>query len=172
MFLNLLTAQETTVVAENNSLDSASKMVPQDQLLSIADLEKEASKRLKDKKHGPYYSASHDEISNRWNSESYRVIMLPSRIFRDVETVCTEVILLNTPFKLPIFIAPAAMDRLADDSGECGISEACGAQGVLQIISNNASYSLEKSVENSAPGQVYGFQLYVQTDRRNSEDMI
>ncbi|KAL5349414.1 hypothetical protein ACLOAV_005705 [Pseudogymnoascus australis] len=61
-------------------------MVPQDQLLSIADLEKEASKRLKDKKHGPYYSASHDEISNRWNSESYRVIMLPSRIFRDVET--------------------------------------------------------------------------------------
>lgn len=44
VFLDLLTAQETTIVAESNSLDSASKMVPLDQLLSIADLEKEASK--------------------------------------------------------------------------------------------------------------------------------
>lgn len=99
-------------------------------------------------------------------------ILLRPRILRDVKTVYTEVKLLDTPFKLPIFISPAAMGRLADDLGECGISEACGSHGVLQIISNNASYSLKKIVENSAPGQVYGFQLYVQTDRRKGEDMI
>ncbi|KFY02618.1 hypothetical protein O988_02036 [Pseudogymnoascus sp. VKM F-3808] len=168
VFMDILSAQETG----SNSSDSASKMVPLDQLLSIADLEKQASKQLKEKAWSYYYSASDDEISKRWNSESYRAILMRPRVFCDVETVSTEVRLLNIPFKLPIFIAPAAMGRLANESGECGISEACGAHGVLQIISNNASYSLEDIVENSAPGQVYGFQLYVQSDRRKSNDMI
>ncbi|OBT46389.1 hypothetical protein VE00_02681 [Pseudogymnoascus sp. WSF 3629] len=172
VFVGLLSAQEATTVAESNSSDSASEMVPLDQLLSIADLEKQASKQLKDKAWSYYYSASDDEISKRLNSESYRAILMRPRVFCDVETVSTEVKLLNTPFKLPFFIAPAAMGRLADESGECGISDACGAHGVLQIISNNASYSVENIVENSAPGQVYGFQLYVQSDRRKSEDMI
>ncbi|OBT57302.1 hypothetical protein VE04_01738 [Pseudogymnoascus sp. 24MN13] len=167
-----LDTQEATTVAESNSLDSASEMVPLDQLLSIADLEKQASKQLKDKAWSYYYSASDDEISKRLNSESYKAILMRPRVFCDVETVSTEVKLLNSPFKLPIFIAPAAMGRLAHESGECGISDACGAHGVLQIISNNASYSLENIVENSAPGQVYGFQLYVQSDSRKSEDMI
>ncbi|OBT72296.1 hypothetical protein VF21_07956 [Pseudogymnoascus sp. 05NY08] len=170
--LDLLSAQEATTVAESNFSDSSSKAVPLDQLLSIADLEKQASKQLKDKAWSYYYSASDDEISKRLNSESYRAILMRPRVFCDVETVSTEVKLLNNPFKLPIFVAPAAMGRLAHESGECGISDACGAHGVLQIISNNASYSLEDIVENSAPGQVYGFQLYVQSDKRKSEDMI
>jgi isopentenyl diphosphate isomerase/L-lactate dehydrogenase-like FMN-dependent dehydrogenase len=42
----------------------------------------------------------------------------------------------------------------------------------MQIISNNASQTPEQIVEGAGPDQVFGWQLYVQTDRKKSEDML
>lgn len=49
---------------------------------------------------------------------------------------------------------------------------ACSKYGALQIISNNASMTPEQIVANSIPGQVFGWQLYAQVDRKKSEDML
>ena len=40
------------------------------------------------------------------------------------------------------------------------------------MISNNASMTPEQIVVNAKPGQVFGWQLYVQVEQKNSEDML
>lgn len=65
------------------------------------------------------------------------------------------------------------MARLAHPTGERGIAAACAAAGgVVQIISNNASMTPEQIVEGASEGQTFGWQLYVQTQRAKSEEML
>jgi isopentenyl diphosphate isomerase/L-lactate dehydrogenase-like FMN-dependent dehydrogenase len=52
------------------------------------------------------------------------------------------------------------------------MAEACRSFGAMQIISNNASMTPEQIVKDAAPDQVFGWQLYVQTDRKKSEAML
>lgn len=64
------------------------------------------------------------------------------------------------------------MARLAHPDGEAGIAAACSKFGAMQIISHNASMTPEQIVANATPDQVFGWQLYVQTDARKSEAML
>ena len=64
------------------------------------------------------------------------------------------------------------MARLAHPAGEHGIAQGISQFGALQIISNNASMTPEQIVEGSLPGQIFGWQLYVQTERKKSEVML
>ncbi|KAK4939752.1 hypothetical protein LTR10_020036 [Elasticomyces elasticus] len=64
------------------------------------------------------------------------------------------------------------MARLAHPDGEHGIAQACAKYGTMQLISNDASMTPEQIVADAAPGQVFGWQLYVKTDRRKSEAML
>ena len=65
----------------------------------------------------------------------------------------------------------AAQARLCHPDGEAGIARACARFGALQLISNNASLTPEQIVEAS-PETSFGFQLYVQQDRRKSEALL
>lgn len=80
--------------------------------------------------------------------------------------------LLGHEVGLPIFVAPAAVARLAHPSGEVGIAQACSKFGALQIISNNSSLSPEDIAAKALPGQIFGWQLYVQVDIKRSEEML
>lgn len=64
------------------------------------------------------------------------------------------------------------MARLAHPDGERAIAQACATFGAVQMISNNASMTPEQIVAGSAPGQTFGWQLYVQNDRAKSEAML
>ena len=64
------------------------------------------------------------------------------------------------------------MARLANPEGEAGIAEACSRFGAMQMISNNASMTPEQIVAGAKPGQVFGWQLYVQVELKKSEDML
>ena len=64
------------------------------------------------------------------------------------------------------------MARLAHPDGEWGIAQGITSFGAAQVISNNASMTPEQIVEGAQPGQVFGWQLYVQNDRRKSEAML
>lgn len=74
---------------------------------------------------------------------------------------------------LPIFVSPAAMARLAHPTGEAGIAEACGKQGVIQCVSNNASLKPEQiAAARTRADQPLWFQLYVQIERKKSEALL
>lgn len=80
--------------------------------------------------------------------------------------------LLGHKVGLPLYVSPAAMARLAHPAGERGIAQGISRFGALQIVSNNASMSPEQIVDGSLPGQIFGWQIYVQNDRKKSEAML
>ncbi|KAI9655091.1 MAG: hypothetical protein M1821_005574 [Bathelium mastoideum] len=144
-----------------------------DELLNIDDIEAAATKQISRKAWAYYYSAGDDLISKSLNNAVYRAIFLRPRIFVD----CTRCDPSTTLFGhlrlgLPLYVSPAAMARLAHPDGEAGIARACASFGALQVISNNASQTPEQIVEGAPEGQVFGWQLYVQTDRAKSEAML
>lgn len=152
-------------------------------LLNLDDIERVATRRLSQNAWGYYYSASDDLASKALNTTAYRGILLRPRVFLDCSRCDLSV---PRPFvpsgsgsgsgprlKLPIYVSPAAMARLAHTAGEAGIAAACATFGAMQIISANASMRPEDIVAQAeGTDQVFGWQLYVQTDRRKSEAML
>ncbi|KAI9716569.1 MAG: hypothetical protein M1812_005300 [Candelaria pacifica] len=145
---------------------------PLDSLLNLDEIEEVATKRLSRKAWAYYYSAGDDLLSKRLNNEVYRSILLRPRIFIDCEECDTSTTFLGHRVRIPVYVSPAAMARLAHPAGEHGIAEACGKYGALQLISNNASLTPEQIVKDAAPGQIFGWQLYGQIEKKKSEDML
>jgi isopentenyl diphosphate isomerase/L-lactate dehydrogenase-like FMN-dependent dehydrogenase len=141
-------------------------------LLNIDEIEEAATKEISRKAWAYYYSASDDLLSKTFNSTVYRQILLRPRVFVDCTACDTSTSLLGHRVSLPIYVSPAAMARLAHPDGEHGIAQACGSFGAMQLISNNASMTPEQIVADAKPGQLFGWQLYVQNERSKSEAQL
>jgi isopentenyl diphosphate isomerase/L-lactate dehydrogenase-like FMN-dependent dehydrogenase len=145
---------------------------PMETLLNIDEIEQVATKQVSRKAWAYYYSAADDLITKRYNTEVYRSIILRPRVFIDCTNCDLSTSFVGQKVGMPIYVSPAAMARLAHPAGEAGIAEACRSFGAAQVISNNASMSPEQIVKDAAPDQVFGWQLYVQIDRKKSEAML
>ncbi len=141
-------------------------------LLNLDEIEEVATRQISKKCWAYYYSASDDLISKSFNNLIYRQILLRPRIFVDCTKCDTSTTLLGHKVGIPLYVSPAAMARLAHPAGEQGIAQGISHFGALQIVSNNASMTPEQIVEGSLPGQIFGWQLYVQNDRKKSEAML
>lgn len=159
--------------AESATSKDAAELPPMSSLLNLNEIEDVATKRISSKAWAYYYSAGDDLISKRFNNEVYKQILLRPRVFVDCTRCDSSTTLLGgLKLGLPLFVSPAAMARLAHPTGEHGIAQGISKFGALQIISNNASMTPEQIVEGSIPGQVFGWQLYIQAERKKSEDML
>lgn len=146
---------------------------PLDHLLNLDEIAEVAQRLVSDKCRAYYASASDDLFSKNYNNAVYRSILLRPRVFVDCVPCDTSTSLLGQfGVKTPVFVCPAAMARLAHPDGEAGIAKAAGYFGACQIVSNNASMTPEQIVKDAQEGQVFGWQLYVQNDRRKSEAML
>lgn len=152
--------------------DGDDAQVPLESLLNLDEIEEAATKRISRKAWAYYYSAGDDLLSKRFNNTVYKDILLRPRVFVDCTACDLATTLAGQKVSIPIFVAPAAMARLAHPDGERGIAKAASRFGALQIISNNASMTPEQIVEGALPGQVFGWQLYVQTQRDKSVAML
>ncbi|ELR06271.1 hypothetical protein VC83_05029 [Pseudogymnoascus destructans] len=141
-------------------------------LLNLDEFEEVATKKISQKAWAYYYSASDDLFSKSFNNQVYRQILLRPRVFVDCTNCDISTTILGHKVGLPLFVAPAAMARLAHPDGEYGIAQGISSFGALQIISNNASQKPEEIVANSAPGQIFGWQIYIQNDRKKSIAML
>jgi L-lactate dehydrogenase (cytochrome) len=138
----------------------------------LDEIEALANKKISRKAWAYYYSAGDDLISKSYNNEVYKKILLRPRIFVDCTSCSTATTFLGHKVNIPIMVSPAAMARLGHPDGERGIAQACATYGAMQIISNNASMTPEQIIEGAKPDQVFGWQLYVQTERAKSEKML
>ncbi|KAF9887650.1 hypothetical protein FE257_009743 [Aspergillus nanangensis] len=145
---------------------------PMESLLNLEEIEQVATKNISNKAWAYYFSASDDKVSKSFNTEVYRSIVLRPRVFVDCSQCDLDTTTLGQKLNTPIYVAPAAMARLGNPAGEAGIAEACRSFGAMQIISNNASMTPEQIVKDAAPDQVFGWQIYVQIDRKKSEAML
>ncbi|KAF2688845.1 hypothetical protein K458DRAFT_331468 [Lentithecium fluviatile CBS 122367] len=168
--LDTLPAVEKSPVETGDAIQDGS--VELDSILNIDEIEEVATKQISRKAWAYYYSAGDDLMSKKFNNEVYRKILLRPRIFVDCVNCDTSTSFLSHKVKLPIYVSPAAMARLAHPDGEWGIAQACEQYGAMQLISQNASMTPEQIVAGAKEGQVFGWQLYVQTERAKSEAIL
>ncbi|KAF2261661.1 L-lactate dehydrogenase [Lojkania enalia] len=147
-------------------------LVDVETLLNLDEIEEAATKQISRKAWAYYYSAGDDLISKVLNNSVYRKILLRPRIFIDCTKCDPSTSFIGHDVKLPFYVSPAAMARLAHPDGEWGIAQSCAQYGAMQIISQNASMTPEQIVADAKEGQVFGWQLYVQTERAKSEAML
>ncbi|KAL7925062.1 FMN-dependent dehydrogenase domain-containing protein [Trichoderma austrokoningii] len=145
---------------------------PLETLLNLDEIEAEATKRMPKKGWAYYYSASDDMVTKSFNNTVYRDILLRPRVFVDCTQCDLSTTLLGHKVGLPIYVSPAAMARLAHPDGELGIARAAAKFGALQLVSNNSSMTPEEIAAEAKPGQMFGWQLYVQNRRERSEEML
>jgi len=141
-------------------------------LLNMDDIEAAAKSQVSKKCWAYYFSAADDLISKSYNTEAYRKIHLRPRVFIDVTSCSTATTLLGHPVGTPLYVSPAAMARLAHPDGEAGIARGISRFGAMQLVSHNASMSPEQIVADAKPGQIFGWQIYVQNNRAKSEAML
>ncbi|UNI21075.1 L-lactate dehydrogenase (cytochrome) [Purpureocillium takamizusanense] len=152
--------------------DAADQRPSLESLLNLDEIEAEATRRIPKKAWAYYFSASDDLWSKTNNNAAYRDILLRPRVFVDCTACDMSTSILGNKVGVPFFIAPAAMARLAHPDGEHGMAKAAARFGAMQVVSNNASMTPEQIVEGAAPGQVFGWQLYVQNHRDKSIAML
>ncbi|KAB5581055.1 FMN-dependent dehydrogenase-domain-containing protein [Coniochaeta sp. 2T2.1] len=141
-------------------------------LLNLDEIEESARRQVSKKCWAYYYSAGDDLFSKHYNNAVYRNILLRPRVFVDCTQASTETTLLGHKVGTPLYVSPAAMARLAHPDGEAGIAKGISRFGGMQVVSNNASMTPEQIVADTPEGQVFGWQIYVQNDRRKSEVML
>ena len=143
-------------------------------LINALDFEEVASKTLSAKAWAYYSSAATDLVTKNANIDTYTKISLRPRMMKDVSSVSTKTTILGCKTGIPIFVSPAAMARLVHEDGEKAIARACGAQNIIHSISTQASYPVEEIIndERVRPGQSFFFQLYVNRDRKKSQDLL
>ncbi|KAL3468091.1 FMN-dependent dehydrogenase-domain-containing protein [Aspergillus heterothallicus] len=146
-----------------NTQASQPPPTPLHTILSLAEMESLALRRLSPKALSYYASATDDEITKTANGTIYRLILLRPRVFVNCSSCDISTTILGNPVGLPVFIAPAALAKLAHPCGEAGIASACSALGALQIISKNASLSV-RDIVAAGPRAVFAWQLYVLKD--------
>ena len=111
-----------------------------------------------------------DELSLRWNRESYDRIRLRPRILVDVSQLDTKVTLFGVEQPFPILLAPTAYHKLAHPEGEIATVKGAGAAGATMVVSTSATTSLEDIAEVAT--KPLWFQLYVQPDRDFTRELV
>ncbi|KAI1083108.1 cytochrome b2 [Whalleya microplaca] len=166
------TVREARNKNEALSTDKAAEIPALNTLISAADFEKVASRELSPKTWAFYSSAATDLITHHQNKALLRRIMLQPRILRDVKKVDLSRKILGLPSAAPFFISPAAMAKLAHPDGELALARAAASEGIIQCVSNNASYPLNHIVESGDPNQPFFLQLYVNSERHKTADLL
>ncbi|KAF3941695.1 hypothetical protein ABW19_dt0200699 [Dactylella cylindrospora] len=165
--------ESTVIKSEPISTSPVTENVPLDNLLNLNDFEIAAKKKLSEKAWAYYYSAADDMVSKKLNNTAYSQILFRPRVFIDVTKCDLSTSLLGIKTESPLYVAPAAMARLGHPDGERGIAIACGNKGIIQVVSNNASMSIEEIIDSpTSDSQAWGFQLYIQDKREKSIDML
>jgi 4-hydroxymandelate oxidase len=111
-----------------------------------------------------------DEVTLRWNRESYDRLRLRPRILTDVSKLDTRVTLFGRELQFPILLAPTAYHRMIHPEGELATVKGAGAAGAVMIVSTMATTSVEEIA--AAAKQPLWFQLYVQPDRAFTRDLV
>ncbi len=108
-------------------------------------------------------SGAGDEISLRWNRESFDRLRLMPRALIDVSSIDTRIKLFGRELAHPILLAPTAYHRLIHPRGELETANGAGAAQAIMVVSTMATAAIEEiALEARSP---LWFQLYVNADR-------
>lgn len=92
---------------------------------------------------------------------------------RNVKDLDLSTTILGQHSPLPVFIAPAALAKLAHPDGESGLARGAGKTGIIQMVSSSASMTPEAiSSSRVTETQCQFYQLYVVSERHKTKDIL
>ena len=103
--------------------------------VSVSDFETLARDRIPRMAYEYISGGAADEITLRWNRESFDRIRLRPKILVDVANLDTRVTLFGQELPFPILLAPTAYHRLVHPEGEIATVKGAGAAGATLIAS-------------------------------------
>ncbi len=113
---------------------------------------------------------SDDEATLRRNTESFNDCDLVPNILASVGTPDLSTTVFGKKIKIPIFLSPAAMQRLYHHEGDKASARAAEKFGTFYSMSSMGNNTIEEISEISKGPKL--FQLYVHKDRSISDDLI
>ena len=159
---HLTPAARTNPSGLSASGPAAAGVSPAD-LLDVADFERAAKLAMPPMVWEYVSGGVADEVSLRWNRESFDRIKLRPRVLVDVSKIDTRVRLLDEELAHPILLAPTAYQRLSHPDGEMATVAGAGAAEALMVLSTFSTVTLEEVAAKAA--RPLWFQLYMQRDR-------
>ena len=126
--------------------------------MNVFDFEPVARKTVPPAHFGYMASGLDDEVTLRANREAFLKFQLRPRRLVDVSKVDTSVDILGVKYNSPIIIAPTGGHKGYHEDGEIGVAQAAKAGNHLQILSTQATTSIEDVI--AARGQPIWYQLY------------
>ncbi|KAK1094232.1 hypothetical protein LTR48_000776 [Friedmanniomyces endolithicus] len=144
---------------------------PLHSIINSYDFEEIAARTAPKKAYTFYSTAATDCWTRDMNESMYKRIWFRPRILHDVSRVDTSTTILGNKVKVPIFICPTGLAKMIHPEAEKALARAAKATGIIEILSTSASHPVEDIVAQ-APDHPFFFQLYVNRDRKKSEELL
>ena len=141
-----------------------------EEALSVWDLKAMAQERLPLAAWTNIVGASGDEITMRWNRESYDEIRLRPRVMVDPRQIDTTTTVFGQKLNVPILLAPTGGHRSTHPEGELATVRGAGQSGVTMVVSTVSSTAVEEIAAMAT--EPLWFQLYVLRDRPLTGDLV
>ena len=137
---------------------------------NFSDFRKLAKKKLPSPIFHYIDGGADDESTLRRNTESFNDCDLVPNILASVGKPDLSTTLFGKKIELPIFLSPAAMQRLYHHQGDLASARAAEKFGTFYSMSSMGNNTIEEVSETSKGPKL--FQLYVHKDRSISDDLI
>jgi len=152
--------------------DEQKNIPPLDSMLNVFDFKAASSKCMAPQGWNYYISGAEDEITFRENQAVFSRIWFRPRVLIDVSKIDISSTILGLPSSAPFYVTATALGKLAHPDGECAITRACFAEGIVQMIPTLSSCSMDEQCKAAQAGQIQFFQLYVNKDRELTKNTI
>lgn len=103
-------------------------------LINSYDFEELAEKTLTKKAWAFYSSAATNLVTRDANRSMFDRIWFRPRLLKNIRDIDTRTKILGQDVKLPFFVSPAAMARLAHPDGEQALARGCEKFGIAQCV--------------------------------------
>jgi 4-hydroxymandelate oxidase len=139
--------------------------------LSLDDLEHDARHVIGEMAYAYYAGGADDERLLELNVAAWGHWQLHPHVLAGIDAVSTATTLLGTPVRLPVAVAPTAIQGLAHPEGEAATARGAAAAGALMILSSLATCPLE-DVAAAAPGSPRWMQVYILRERARTAELV
>lgn len=145
---------------------------PLSQMYNLYDFEHVARHTLSKSAWAYYSSGADDEVTMRENRRSYQRVWFRPATLVDVTHVDFSTTMLGTKTSVPFYVTATALGKLGHEEGEVVLTRAAAKHDVIQMIPTLASCSFDEIVDAAVPEQTQWFQLYVNSDREVTKQLV
>jgi 4-hydroxymandelate oxidase len=140
------------------------------ELINLFDFEQMAASKMTSMAYEYVASGAADEVTLRWNRESFDNIKLKTAVLNDVTKLDTTLSIFGQELAHPILIAPTAFHKIMHPEAEAATAKGAACASATYVVSSFTTTPLEEIAQIAT--EPLWFQLYVRDDRAYTKDLI